>query len=672
MEIIKIILKKIKDDMNPNILDIRDISRDDIIKKRTKKNNEIVKRASIPGKNNFFENKENCKYYLNSEEEIENKKRKIRTNRKEILILKNINLLTNYIVIKNIFNIILIPILSNSKYHITFYNFSSIKLVIKGIGNKNIFSHVKGFYFDDSNYPNEVIINRIKQPNVNYTYYFNLSENIVELIWYNNIRDCNFMFFKSYYITHFDLSNFDTSLVTTMRSMFNSCKSLTSLNLSNFNTSLVENMMGMFKDCPSLISLNLGSFDTSKVTDMNLMFCNSTKLSYLNLENFNTSKVEYMHHMFEGCKSLTSLNLYNFDTSKVKTMYHMFYECSSMISLDLYNFDTSQVTYMRSMFYGCSSLILLNLSNFNTTKVNWINHIFYKCSSLVSLDLSSFNTINFEDARSMFEGCLSLTSLNLPNFDTSKVKDMHDIFKGCENLEYINLKNYDESIIKIYSNILEKVPENIVICLNISNNITQIFSQLSKKHCYVLDCSNDWKSKQKKIINETDECIKECGKNTEYKYEYNGKCYKNCPNGFIEDESNDIIKCKCELDKCLLCPTIALNNELCTKCNYNYYPMENDPSNKGHYFNCYNELKGYYLDKIDWIYKKCYYSCNTCEIKGDNITHNCLECNTNFTIEKLLIIIQIAIKSVNIIIFLIMKIIIIVLQIYLVQMNILN
>ena len=619
---------KPKDDMNQNIFHKRDISRDDIIKKRTRNNSEIVKSSSISRNNNFFKDKETCKYDLNSEEEIENKKTKIRTNRKEISIFKNINLLTNYILIKIILKMILIPILSNSKYHITFYNFSSIKLVIKGIGNKNIFIHVKDFYFNDSNYPNEVIINGVKQQNINYSYYFNLSENNVELIWHDNIRDCEFMFMGRHFITHFDLSNFDTSLVTSMRSMFNSCKSLTSLNLSNFNTSLVENMLGMFKECTSLISLNLGNFDTSKVTNMYWMFCNSTKLSYLNLENFNTSKVEYMHNMFEGCKSLTSLNLDNFDTSKVKNMYRSFCECSSLISLNLYNFDTSQVTCMRSMFYGCSSLISLNVSNFNTTKVNWINHIFYKCSSLVSLDLSSFNTSKFTDTRSMFEGCLSLTSLNLPNFDTSKVTWINDIFRGCENLEYINLKNYDETKLIKYSNTFNGVPDNIVLCLNENYNINKLLSQIPHKNCYAVDCSDNWKSKQKKIINGTNTCIDNCKNNS--LYEYNGKCYDNCPNNsFVY--YNDSNKCKCELEECLICPPVALKYKLCTKCNIDYYPMENDPLNMGEYIKCYKELKGYYLDMNEKIYKKCYYTCETCDIKGDNYTHNCLQCKVNFS-----------------------------------------
>ena len=57
--------------------------------------------------------------------------------------------------------------------------------------------------------------------------------------------------------------------------------------------------------------------------------------------------------------------------------------------------------------------------------------------------------------------------------------------------------------------------------------------------------------------------------------------------------------------------------------------MESDPSNLGEYFNCYNEAPyGYYLDKNELLYKKCYYTCETCEIKGGNEFHNCLKCNT--------------------------------------------
>ena len=90
-------------------------------------------------------------------------------------------------------------------------------------------------------------------------------------------------------------------------------------------------------------------------------------------------------------------------------------------------------------------------------------------------------------------------------------------------------------------------------------------------------------------------------------------------------------KCKCELDKCLECPNVALNKKLCTKCNINYFPKENDPMNMGEYINCYKDPEGYYLGNN--LYRKCYYTCKTCNISGNNISHNCIECNANYTIE---------------------------------------
>ena len=63
---------------------------------------------------------------------------------------------------------------------------------------------------------------------------------------------------------------------------------------------------------------------------------------------------------------------------------------------------------------------------------------------------------------------------------------------------------------------------------------------------------------------------------------------------------------------------VALNKNLCTKCNIDYYRIENDDSNIGEYINCYKEPEGYYLDKNYSLFKKCYYRCETCEIKGDD------------------------------------------------------
>ena len=188
-------------------------------------------------------------------------------------------------------------------------------------------------------------------------------------------------------ILEVDLSNFDTSKVTNMASMFNAMPKLTSLNLSNFDTSKVTNMSYMFSAIRNLITLNLSNFDTSKVTNMQYMFAGMRNLTALNLSNFDTSKVTNMQYMFAGMRNLTALNLSNFNTSQVTNMHSMFGAMSSLTTLDLSSFDTSKVMDMNHMFWGMSGLTTLNLSNFDTSKVTDMSYIFY----LENKDMSKDN-----------------------------------------------------------------------------------------------------------------------------------------------------------------------------------------------------------------------------------------------------------------------------------------
>ena len=89
--------------------------------------------------------------------------------------------------------------------------------------------------------------------------------------------------------------------------MLNHYNKLTSLDLSNFDTSKVTNMNSMFNYCSGLTSLDLSHFDTSNVTSMDSMFYNCYGLTLLNVSNFDTSKVTTMSYMFSGCINLKSI-----------------------------------------------------------------------------------------------------------------------------------------------------------------------------------------------------------------------------------------------------------------------------------------------------------------------------------------------------------------------------
>ena len=63
--------------------------------------------------------------------------------------------------------------------------------------------------------------------------------------------------------------------------MFRDCDKLQSLDLSNFDTSNVYNMDSMFYSCHNLQSLDLSNFDTSIVANMDSMFTYCNNLNYI-------------------------------------------------------------------------------------------------------------------------------------------------------------------------------------------------------------------------------------------------------------------------------------------------------------------------------------------------------------------------------------------------------
>ena len=114
-----------------------------------------------------------------------------------------------------------------------------------------------------------------------------------------------------------NLKNLDTSNVTSMDSLFRQT-ALTSLDLgTTFDTSQVTNMSAMFDSCKKLTSLKgLNNFQTQNVTDMSYMFRHSG-LTTLDLTNFDTAKVTNMTSMFQSMNNLTQLNISSFRMDKI-------------------------------------------------------------------------------------------------------------------------------------------------------------------------------------------------------------------------------------------------------------------------------------------------------------------------------------------------------------------
>ena len=74
-----------------------------------------------------------------------------------------------------------------------------------------------------------------------------------------------------------------------------------------------------------------------------------------------------------------------------------------------------------------------------------------------------------------------------------------------------------------------------MFCLN--DNFVKLKQLKESKLCSEINCERDWRNNQRKRIFELNECVESCNEN--YPYEYENKCYQNCP-----DEALSENKCK--------------------------------------------------------------------------------------------------------------------------------
>jgi len=470
----------------------------------------------------------------------------------------------------------------------------------------------------------------------------------------SKVTDTSAMFYKCGSLVELNLENFDTSLVTDMHQMFLGCSSMTSFDLSSFDTSNVVDMSSLFIYDTELVSVDLSSFNTSSVKDMSFMFMSCPRLRSLNLSNFNTQSLENMGAMFRSCALLTSVDLSSFDTSKVTEMSNLFHECYSLTSLNLGNIDTSNVINMKYMFYNCTRLTSLDISNFDLTNVERISHMFQNCESLEclilnnstalnsiieanylfsgckkleSLDLSFLYISNLENMDYMFYNCESLIYLNLKNFDTSSANSMISMFDGCVSLEYLNISSFIENDNLNTSNMFNSISQNLKYCIRDNSKATNIIQLLYEKNI-INNCTYECLSENGKYIIEKNLCLDDCGKDDQYKFEYNNKCLCSCdnyynynytgcldslPDGFYCNSSTLKTIDKCP-SKCKLCSENSMKNNLCISCSDGYSPKENDEKNIDSYINCYLNCPLGYININD-----------LCEINSDSCENSDLQ-----------------------------------------------
>ena len=247
-----------------------------------------------------------------------------------------------------------------------------------------------------------------------------------------------------------DMSNFDTTSITSNNYVFFRCYNLVQLMLpsavfaDNYSYPMLkEAAKGQILDvyCNNFqlgyafdgclatkIRVHpLTSSDTGYITTLKAMCLGATNLEEIDLSDMTCSVDSIPHHEFAaGCTKLVTIkypkNLKNFDSDGVDNYQPFKGAGTAGNTLTVYG-DFSQSTILYGLFNsgsaGCNYQAI-DLSNVTPpTKLTNARHLFYGWKNLLTVDLSKWSydsTLTTSDATTMFAYCTSLIRINLPKF----------------------------------------------------------------------------------------------------------------------------------------------------------------------------------------------------------------------------------------------------------------
>lgn len=151
----------------------------------------------------------------------------------------------------------------------------------------------------------------------------------------------------------FNLNWLDISNVTKLDQLFNVGtfnRQHIFWDVSDWDTSHVTSMVGTFKECKDICDLS--KWDTSKVTSMVNMFYGCSTFNG-NISNWNVSKVTKFDSMFFGCSSFNQ-DISNWDISSAKNLSYMFYNCRKF-NQPIQKWNITKNMDISYLLYGCTS-----------------------------------------------------------------------------------------------------------------------------------------------------------------------------------------------------------------------------------------------------------------------------------------------------------------------------
>ena len=223
--------------------------------------------------------------------------------------------------------------------------------------------------------------------------------------------------FRGYNGPDIDVSQWDTSKVTSARYCFNNCAK--SMDISNWDLSSLTNAERMFTDCSATITglENMDFSNLANAVNMFERFVNGNK--YIDLSVLDFSSVTKASNMF----------------SYSNTNY-----------LDVRNINLTGTTSYSGLFSSCQGTEL-DFSNWDISKINDLSNLYY-FGGYKKINLTGWNTVNVKNMGYVFYYMSSLETLLIPDWDMTNATSTSNFIYNVPKLKYIDLSRSNDFTIK--------------------------------------------------------------------------------------------------------------------------------------------------------------------------------------------------------------------------------
>ena len=219
--------------------------------------------------------------------------------------------------------------------------------------------------------------------------------------------------------------------------MFSACRSITSLDLSNWNTSNVTTTSEMFRYASAIKSLDLSHFDMSKVTTVSYMFNQCYSLENIIFPSLNMplcTNMTYFIYSTVNCRQISfgsSLSSGTLGTSALNYLYGDNYYTTE---IDCTGLDASSITNPTNSFcnsYALEKVIL-------PASLHYIGASFFANDrNLKTIVLPSTTLVTLLNTNA-FSGCSRAKTIYVPDNLVSSYQTA-DNWKSLTNVTFAGL-----------------------------------------------------------------------------------------------------------------------------------------------------------------------------------------------------------------------------------------